>query len=74
MKKTYWGVQSEFSTGGSFADARLLARFRAVKPREEKRSRTNGVVFRDWFETKEEAVSYLNDVGGMKELTRGRKA
>jgi hypothetical protein len=64
MKKMYWGVESVYGAGGAFISACLYGRFSEVKPHNKKRSRENGFVFGDWFDTEEEAVSYLNDVRG----------
>jgi hypothetical protein len=64
MGKAYWGVSSEFDAKGGLISAYLLTRLCAVKPRDRNCSRLCGVYFEDWFETSEEAVSYLDDVRG----------
>jgi hypothetical protein len=64
MEKTYWGVASEFDAKGGLIGAHIHLRSGAVKPHDNKRSRLYGIYFEDWFETREEAVSYLNDVRG----------
>jgi hypothetical protein len=64
MEKTYWGVASEFDAKGGLIGAHIHLRSGAVKPHDNKRSRVYGVFFEDWFETREEAVSYLDDVKG----------
>jgi hypothetical protein len=66
VKKKYWKVKSEFGPSGSFIGAWLFSRIREAKPHDTKHSRKNSVVFWDWFETKEEAVSYMDDVRGGK--------
>jgi hypothetical protein len=64
MEKAYWGVESVYGMKGCFILAHLHVRSGMVKPRDKRHSRENGVVFFDWFETEEEAVSYLDDVKG----------
>jgi hypothetical protein len=72
MGKTYWGVESVYGAGGAFVSARLFGRFGEAKPYNKRRSRENGVVFGDWFETEEEAVAYLEDVRGCADAERAR--
>jgi hypothetical protein len=69
--KTYWGVTSVFNGKDGFVDAWIRTIFCGRRPCDRSYSETKGVVFENWFDAREKAFQYLDDVREAKK--RGKK-